>query len=350
MDVSRIKVSGLKCFSGPREVDLDLARPDGTAAGWTVLAGPNGSGKSTLLQAVALALGAHPAVPVERWLAVGSPAGSVELNGGAAWRIVGAAGAAPRAERTGPPSARHRWFGPVARPAPAGIQGAAAALVEDGLLPDGWRLAATGPDGPWVERAGLALPLAELGDGVARLVTLVAELSAITRRTRPEYVDGRPTLPVRATVLIDDVDAHLHPAWQQRVGGWLTAHFPQVQFIVATHSPYVCQAADPGALIRLAGPEEEPAPPRLLGEDLHQRILYGSGDDTALSELFGLASAYSANAEAERRLLVRLERKLYAGDASAAELAEYRELGAKLNSSLTARADEATARLLGRDR
>ncbi|MER8182877.1 AAA family ATPase [Kitasatospora sp. NPDC094015] len=366
MDVSRIKVSGLKCFNGPREVDLDLARPDGTAAGWTVLAGPNGSGKTTLLQAVALALGAHPAVPAERWLAAGSPAGAVELNGGAAWRITRTGDAAPRAERTGPLSARHRYFGPGARPAPATIHGPAAALVEDGLLPDGWRLEPPGPagqgagdldgpgagdrDGPWVRRAGLALPLAELGDGIARLAALVADLATLTRRTRPEVVDGRPTLPVRATVLIDDIDLHLHPAWQQRVGGWLTTHFPQVQFIVATHSPYVCQAADPGALIRLAGPEEEAVPPRLLGEDLHQRVLYGSGDDTALSELFGLASAYSANAEAERRLLVRLERKLYAGDASAAELAEYRELGAKLNSSLTARADEATARLLGRDR
>ncbi|WP_371498855.1 AAA family ATPase [Kitasatospora sp. NBC_00374] len=349
MDVSRIKVSGLKCFSGPREVDLDLARPDGTAAGWTVLAGPNGSGKTTLLQAVALALGAHPAVAADRWLTAGCPAGSVELNGGAAWRVT--AGERPRAERTGPLSVRHRYFGPTRRPAAAEIRGAAAALVEDGLLPDGWRLdPRPHADGPWAVRAGVALPLPELGDGTAALAALVAELSAITRRTRPEYLDDTPTLPVRATVLIDDIEAHLHPAWQQRVGSWLTAHFPKVQFIVATHSPYVCQASDPGALIRLPGPEDGAAGPRLLGEDLHQRILYGSGDDTALSELFGLASAYSPNAEAERRLLVRLERKLYAGDASAAELAEYRELGAKLNSSLTARADEATARLLGRDR
>ncbi|MEU9129026.1 AAA family ATPase [Kitasatospora sp. NPDC048540] len=347
MDVSRIKVSGLKCFSGPREVDLDLARPDGTAAGWTVLAGPGGSGKTTLLQAVALALGAHPAVAADRWLAAGHPGGAVELNGGATWRITGAV---PRAERSGPLSARHRYFGPTRPPAAAPIRGAAAALVEDGLLPDGWRLDPAHTETPWVRRAGLALPLAELGDGVARLTALVTELAAVTRRTRPEDVDGVPTLPVRATVLIDDVDSHLHPVWQQRIGTWLTTHFPQVQFIVATHSPYVCQAADPGALIRLAGPDDEPAGPRLLGEDLHQRVLYGSGDDTALSELFGLTSAYSPAAEAERRLLVRLERKLYAGDASAAELAEYRELGAKLNSSLTARADEATARLLGRDR
>ncbi len=39
---------------------------------------------------------------------------------------------------------------------------------------------------------------------------------------------------------------------------------------------------------------------------------------------------------------------MYAGRATDAELAEYRELGAKLNSSLTARVDEVTARLLGR--
>ncbi|MCU7823069.1 ATP-binding protein [Kitasatospora sp. DSM 101779] len=75
--------------------------------------------------------------------------------------------------------------------------------------------------------------------------------------------------------------------------------------------------------------------------------MYGSGDDTALSELFGLPSVYSAAAEAERRLLIRLERKLYSGRATSAELDAYRRLGAKLNSSLGARADELAARLLG---
>ncbi|MFJ5923185.1 AAA family ATPase [Kitasatospora sp. NPDC092948] len=289
--MSRIRIDGVKCFAGARAVDVTV--PPGP--GWTVVAGPNGSGKSTLLRAVGVALGALP----------GDPGGRVEVT------------PAPQALFVDPAEGR-------------GV--ALDAEPVDGVLPAGWRVSDARRQ--YVANGTLELPLDELGDGVAALARLVGRLAAAPR-TGP--------------VLIDDVDRHLHPVWQQRIGPWLTEHFPHAQFLVATHSPYVCQAADPGALIRLPGPAEDFAPHR-LDEDLRQRVLYGSGEDTVLSELFGLPSAYSPAAEAERRLLVRLERKMYAGRATDAELAEYRELGAKLNSSLTARVDEVTARLLGRDR
>ncbi|ROO90025.1 hypothetical protein EDD29_7738 [Actinocorallia herbida] len=53
-------------FTGPRSVDLDLIRPDGGHAGWTVLAGRNASGKTTLLRAMALAFPAPQAPPSKR--------------------------------------------------------------------------------------------------------------------------------------------------------------------------------------------------------------------------------------------------------------------------------------------
>lgn len=55
MYVSRLRVDGVRGFHGERRVDLDFARPDGSHAGWTVLAGRNGSGKTTLLRALAMA-------------------------------------------------------------------------------------------------------------------------------------------------------------------------------------------------------------------------------------------------------------------------------------------------------
>ncbi|MFE2350746.1 AAA family ATPase [Kitasatospora cineracea] len=306
--VSRIRVSGVKCFTGAREVDL--AVPPGP--GWTVFAGPNGSGKTTLLRVLAMALGALPGGPAARWGADGW----AQADPAPRWRV-------------GDPPGTPRAHYPL--PAPGRRVPLDAELAAE-VLPAGWRV--SDPERQHVARGGLELPLDELGDGTAQLARLVSQLAAATATPGP--------------VLLDDVDRHLHPHWQQRIGPWLTERFPHTQFLVATHSPYVCQAADPGALIRLPGPDEDRAPYR-LDEELHQRVLYGSGEDTVLSELFALPSAYSPAAEAERRLLVRLERKMYAGQATDAELAAYRELGAKLNSSLTARVDEVTARLLGRD-
>jgi len=42
-----------------------------------------------------------------------------------------------------------------------------------------------------------------------------------------------------AIMLVDEIDLHLHPSWQQRVLGDLMRAFPGTQFIVTTHSPQV---------------------------------------------------------------------------------------------------------------
>lgn len=55
MYIQKITIENIRGFDN---VDLDLTRPDGSYAGWTVIAGRNGSGKTTLLRAVALSVAA----------------------------------------------------------------------------------------------------------------------------------------------------------------------------------------------------------------------------------------------------------------------------------------------------
>ncbi len=43
-------------------------------------------------------------------------------------------------------------------------------------------------------------------------------------------------------VLIDEIETHLHPSWQQRVINDLQSVFPKIQFIISTHSPIVLSA------------------------------------------------------------------------------------------------------------
>lgn len=40
-------------------------------------------------------------------------------------------------------------------------------------------------------------------------------------------------------VLIDEIETHLHLALQKKILGLLTTIFPNVQFIVSTHSPFI---------------------------------------------------------------------------------------------------------------
>jgi len=53
-------------------------------------------------------------------------------------------------------------------------------------------------------------------------------------------------------ILIDELELHLHPEWQSKIGGVLAGVFPNAQFIVATHSPHIIQAAQPKEIIALA--------------------------------------------------------------------------------------------------
>lgn len=55
----------------------------------------------------------------------------------------------------------------------------------------------------------------------------------------------------RGTVLIDEIDAHLHPEWQLTVVQNLKEIFPNIQFILTTHSPHIVLTAKENEVIRI---------------------------------------------------------------------------------------------------
>ncbi|WP_413328722.1 AAA family ATPase [Acinetobacter baumannii] len=62
-------------------------------------------------------------------------------------------------------------------------------------------------------------------------------------RIRAQEFDG--------IVLIDEIELHLHPEWQEQVSRILKEVFPEAQFILTTHSPHVIQTASKGEVIAL---------------------------------------------------------------------------------------------------
>ncbi|MCC8244598.1 AAA family ATPase [Saccharothrix luteola] len=234
------------------------------------------------------------------------------------------------------------------RPGAEELKTVALGVLSDGLLPDDYRIEGVDSDGLWVVSGGHRFPLREMSDGYRTVAALVVDL---IKQIHESYGDLKtaPTahglaLTAPGVVIIDEVDAHLHVSWQKRIGGWLKEHFPNIQFVVTTHSPYLCQAADPGGLIRLPGPDQQ-EPPRVVDQDLHERIVYGSGDDAVLSELFGLDTPYSERAQELRAELVELEVAVIGGTADADAVRRYEVLRALLTSSPVARTREVSARL-----
>ena len=92
------------------------------------------------------------------------------------------------------------------------------------------------------------LTVDQMGGGYRIMLALVADLARRMAQGNPHLEDP---LKSEAIVLIDEVELHLHPAWQQGVLTDLTETFPNTQFIVSTHSPQVLTTVKPEDIIQL---------------------------------------------------------------------------------------------------
>ena len=93
------------------------------------------------------------------------------------------------------------------------------------------------------------LSLDQLSGGYRIVLALAADLARRMVQGNPHLDDP---LESEAVVLIDEVELHLHPAWQQRILGDLQRTFPNAQFIVSTHSPQVLTTVEPQRIVELA--------------------------------------------------------------------------------------------------
>ncbi len=55
----------------------------------------------------------------------------------------------------------------------------------------------------------------------------------------------------KGTVVIDELDVHLHPEWQLMIRYALDKLFPNLQFIITTHSPHLIASAKRGEIIKI---------------------------------------------------------------------------------------------------
>lgn len=92
------------------------------------------------------------------------------------------------------------------------------------------------------------LRFGELSDGYRSMLALVGHLLRCSLRLRNWEHD--PT-DIQGITLIDEIDLHLHPAWQKHVVQDLRETFPNIQLITSTHSPLVVGALDASSIFLL---------------------------------------------------------------------------------------------------
>ena len=91
-------------------------------------------------------------------------------------------------------------------------------------------------------------PLDVLSQGTQSIIQFLAHL--LLRYA--EYYDFPPDLRDKpGIVIIDEIDAHLHPTWQRRIIPTLTENFPSLQIFCSTHSPLMLAGLKAGQVTLL---------------------------------------------------------------------------------------------------
>lgn len=173
------------------------------------------------------------------------------------------------------------------------------------LLPQGARLSQVSSEAvKFVDPFGREVEINDLSDGFRSMLSLVLDVvrhMATAYGPRAVFSRADPgRIAAAGILLIDEVDVHLHPMWQHRIGEWFREHFPAVQFIVATHSILICQSADTVFLLPRPGSSDKGR--MLAGVEL-DRIRYGNVLDAYSTGVFGQGVDRS---EESKRLLIDL--------------------------------------------
>ena len=193
------------------------------------------------------------------------------------------------------------------------------------LLPEGNQFESVTSEGKILFNVnGQIVPTIGLSDGFRSVLALGGDL---IWRLLEAFPESDEPLKEEGVVLIDELDIHLHPIWQRNIAGWLRTQFPNLQFIVATHSPLITISAGEDAVTYKLSIDENKIPKIEEIKGLFKMNV----DEILKSDAFKLISSYSPQVENKISRYEALQRKV---DKSSVEQADLFSLQQELKPIL----------------
>jgi predicted ATPase len=188
---------------------------------------------------------------------------------------------------------------------------------DESFLPHNTTLENVNSEGVFLKDGnGIIMSVNQMSDGYRSALSLLFELIRQfvrvygAEKVFKNFEEGKMEIDLPGVVLVDEIDAHLHPTWQTRIGQWFLKYFPKLQFIVTTHSPLVCRAAENGSIWRLAAPGSDEKSGEITGDE-RNRLIYGNVLDA--TEVFGPGLTISEKSIEKQEELVKLSKMKMAG-------------------------------------
>ncbi|ATR93035.1 AAA family ATPase [Porphyromonas gingivalis] len=177
------------------------------------------------------------------------------------------------------------------------------------------------PRGFVIEKNEEKFAFDQLSDGEKSYIILTADIARLLAMANPSP-DENPLL-ASGIILIDEIDLHLHPKWQREVLPQLRKVFPNCQFFITTHSPFVLSSADASNTIFVT---EQPyirlVEDRIYGAEVSHILLDTLGLSSLrdryveqdIQEIWKLLNSGISKGEELKMLIGRLKEKLNPND------------------------------------
>lgn len=150
-----------------------------------------------------------------------------------------------------------------------------------------------------------------LPDGLKSIISWIADL--LMRLDRLKWKNDTEVLERSFILLLDEIEIHLHPAWQRKILPVIQKLFTNAQIFIATHSPFVVASVDDAWVYQL----EMNGGSSRLAKVIEAKA--GSSYPTVLDEIFGIEDYFDIETEKMFEKFYALRDQVLTGDQSAME-------------------------------
>lgn len=172
---------------------------------------------------------------------------------------------------------------------------------------------------------GVNLGFRSLPDGLRSIIGFLVHAVAMV----DSWLEGKEDpLQTHSVFLIDEIETHLHPAWQRKILPAFQKLFPKSQIFVSTHSPFVVSSLNRGWIHQMCLASDGKvtiAPPKEAGP--------GDSYIAVLEEIMGIKELYDQETESQLSEFRRLRDQAYKGDQQSID--EMLRMGAELAKGST---------------
>lgn len=169
-------------------------------------------------------------------------------------------------------------------------------------------------------------------------IAVIGWVGTVLQRLYDIYPDSAHPEAEQAVVLVDEMDAHMHPEWQQTLVEALRAALPRIQVIGTTHSPLIAGTLDSSEIVRMARDEESG---RIVVRTIQEDMKGLRADQVLTGPAFSLETTRSPEAA---RLLDRYADLLGRRSRTPEEQREFESLSREVRTTVPGSAETAQGR------